>query len=160
MIWGFLVVFLLILIFILWLEFTPVRKIKLKEDNLSEGKPFPKNLKTYKVIAHIHTQFSFDSLGKPEDIKRAMKKNNIDFVFITDHNNDLFKCFEDETMFAGVEINTEGEKGRLLKLGNILPVISHPNNKKVKHYQWKDEYKEGYLYELLNFKDVVTEDRN
>ncbi len=159
MIWVLLLVFLLILVFILWLEFTPVRKITLQEDKILEGKPFPKNLKTYKVIAHIHTQFSFDSLGKPEDIKKAMEKNNIDFVFVTDHNNDLFKCFEDGTMFAGVEMNTEGEKGRLLKLGNILPVISHPNNKKVKHYQWKDEYKNGYLYELINFKDVITEDR-
>ena len=160
MIWGLLITFIfIILAFVLWLEFTPVKKIQLKEKNLLEGKEFPQELNTYKVISHIHTQFSFDSLGKPEDIKKAMEKNNIDFVFITDHNNNYFKYFEDDKVFAGTEINTEGEKGRLLKLGCILPVISHPNNKKVKHYQWKGEYKDGYLYELLNFKDVLTEDR-
>ena len=159
MIWVLVSIILLIIIFILWLEFTPIKKLYLNERNILKGKNFPENLYTYKVIAHIHTQFSFDSLGKPEDIKKAMEKTGIDYVFITDHNNDNFKYFEDGSMFAGIEENTEGEKGRILKLGCKLPVISHPNNKKVKHYQWKGEYKEGYLYELINFKDVLTEDR-
>lgn len=159
MIWVFIVFILTVIVFIIWLEFTPIKKLTLKEKNTLEGKNFPSNLYTYKVITHIHTQFSFDSLGKPEDIKKAMKKNNIDYVFVTDHDNDYFKHFEDDKVFAGIEVNTEGETGRLLKLGGILPVISHPNNKKVKHYRWRDEYEEGYLYELLNFKDVLTENR-
>ena len=156
MIWIAVFIF-LIFLYVAILEFSPVRKLPLKEEKVEEGKRPPESLKVYKAVCHIHTQFSFDSLGKPEDIKKAMEKNNIDFAFITDHNNDDFKYFEDEKMFAGVEENTEN--GRILKLANELPVISHPNNPKVKHYRWTGEFKEGYLYELLNFKDVLTVNR-
>lgn len=108
----------------------------------------------YNVIAHVHTQFSFDSLGKPSDIKKAMEENNIDFVFITDHNNDDYRHFEDSRVFAGVEKNTP--EGRLLLLGGKLPVISHPHNFDFEHYKWKGEFKEGYLYEFIDPKDVIV----
>lgn len=148
-----LLIFILAIYIIFW-EFYPYKILRLKENGLLEDK-FPNvNLKKYKVIAHIHTQFSFDSLGKPSDIKKAMEINNIDFVFVTDHNNDDYKYFEDNKIFAGIEINTEN--GRLLKLGNILPVISHPNNFEFEHYKWKGDFKEGYLYELIDIKDMVV----
>lgn len=148
-----LLIFILVIYIIFW-EFYPYKILRLEENGLLEDK-FPNvNLKKYKVIAHIHTQFSFDSLGKPSDIKKAMEINNIDFVFVTDHNNDDYKYFEDNKIFAGIEINTEN--GRLLKLGNILPVISHPNNFEFEHYKWKGDFKEGYLYELIDIKDMVV----
>ncbi|MEZ0324151.1 MAG: phosphoesterase [Hydrogenothermaceae bacterium] len=106
------------------------------------------------MITHVHTQFSFDSLGKPSDIKKAMEENSIDFVFLTDHNNDDYKYFEDNKIFAGIEKNTP--EGRLLLLGNYLKVISHPNNFDFDHYRWKGEFKTGYLYEFIDPKDVIV----
>ncbi|MCX7759632.1 MAG: PHP domain-containing protein [Hydrogenothermaceae bacterium] len=124
-----------------------------KNDNLNRTINSEK-LYRYKVITHVHTQFSFDSLGKPSDIKKAMEENGIDFVFITDHNNDDYKYFEDEKIFAGVEKNTPD--GRLLLLGNSLEVISHPHNFDFDHYKWQGEFKEGYLYEFIDPKDVIV----
>ncbi|MEJ5172177.1 MAG: phosphoesterase [Hydrogenothermaceae bacterium] len=106
------------------------------------------------MITHIHTQFSFDSLGKPSDIRKAMEENSIDFVFVTDHNNDDYRYFEDDRIFAGVEKNTP--EGRLLLLGNSLEVISHPHNFEFDHYRWKGEFKTGYLYEFIDPKDVIV----
>lgn len=147
------VLFLLIVYVVFW-EFYPYKFLKLEDKNLTTYVKPHQNINKYKVIAHIHTQFSFDSLGKPSDIKKAMEENNIDFVFITDHNNDDYKYFENDRVFAGIEINTES--GRLLKLGNKLPVISHPNNFEFEHYKWKGDFKEGYLYELIDIKDMVV----
>ncbi len=149
-------IFLLLLIFILIFEFRPVKRISLKEENITELEDsFPEvPFEKYKVIAHIHTQFSFDSLGKPSDIKKAMEENNIDFVFVTDHNNMDYKYFEDLKIFAGIEKNTPD--GRMLFLGGELPVISHPHNFEFEHYKWKGEFKKEYLYEAIVPKDAFV----
>lgn len=39
-----------------------------------------------KVVFHIHTRFSHDSLNNPEDIIDNLYKNGIDVAVITDHN--------------------------------------------------------------------------
>lgn len=150
----FYIFLLLLLLIVLYLEFRPLRKIKINEQFLGQVSDFPENIKKYNVIAHIHTQFSFDSLGKPSDIKKAMEENNIDFVFVTDHDNDNYRFFEDERVFAGVEKNTP--EGRLLLLGNELPVISHPNNFEFEHYRWKGEFKPDHLYEIIDIKDGIV----
>ncbi|WP_457640050.1 PHP domain-containing protein [Persephonella sp.] len=149
-------IFLLVLVsIVLYLEFRPFRKLELSENTIEPLKSeFPENIKQYNVIAHIHTQFSFDSLGKPSDIKKAMEENSIDFVFVTDHDNDNYRFFEDGKIFAGVEKNTP--EGRLLLLGNSLPVISHPNNFEFEHYRWKGEFRPDHLYELIDIKDAVV----
>ncbi|SNZ07914.1 hypothetical protein SAMN06265182_1087 [Persephonella hydrogeniphila] len=141
-------------VLLLYLEFRPFRYIKKSEKYLEDGKKFPENIEKYNVIAHIHTQFSFDSLGKPSDIKKAAEENSIDFVFVTDHDNDNYRFFEDNKIFAGIEKNTP--EGRLLLLGNELPVISHPNNFEFEHYRWKGDFRKDYLYELINIKDGVV----
>jgi len=148
----FLIVFLGL---IFYLEFRPFRKISIDENSIKKGNlQLPERIFKYSVIAHIHTQFSFDSLGKPSDIKKAVEENGIDFVFVTDHDNDDYRFFEDEKIFAGIEKNTP--EGRLLLLGNKLPVISHPNNFEFEHYRWKGEFKKEYLYELINIKDGIV----
>ncbi|NPA53984.1 MAG: phosphoesterase, partial [Aquificae bacterium] len=141
------ILFLIVLV-ILFLEYRPSQVFYQKGNikPLVEGSI--ENLKKYKIVAHVHTQFSFDSLGKPSDIKKAVEDNKIDFVFITDHDNEYYKYFEDEKIFAGIELNTQD--GRLLKLGGSLPVISHPNNFEFSHYIWKGEFKKDYLYEFIN----------
>ncbi len=144
----------IVILVILFLEFRPVKTFypfgNIKP--IVEGSPSV--FKKYRIISHVHTQFSFDSLGKPSDIKKAVEENSIDFVFITDHDNDDYKYFEDEKIFAGIEKNTSD--GRLLLLGNQLPVISHPNNFEFQHYIWKGEFRKDYLYELINIKDAVV----
>ena len=144
----------LIFLYILFWEFYPGKKLRLKGKPLNLKQNLPSTIKKYKVIAHLHTQFSFDSLGKPSDIEKAKVDNDIDFVFITDHNNDNYKYFETESVFAGIELNTPD--GRLLRLGNKTPVISHPNNFEFEHYRWKGDFKKGYLYELINIKDIIV----
>lgn len=142
----------LLLIYILYFEYRPFKVLKL--DRIEKN--FFKNINLYKynVISHVHTQFSFDSLGKPSDIKKAMEENNIDFVFITDHDNTDYSFFENDKIFAGIEKNTPD--GRLLLLGNQLPVISHPHNFDFEHYRWKGEFKEGHLYEFIDIKDIIV----
>jgi len=147
-------ILLIVVAVIFFLEFRPFRRVELREWELQEDTPQLKGIHRYNVVAHIHTQFSFDSLGKPSDIKKAMEENNIHFAFITDHDNDNYRFFEDSTTFAGIEKNTPD--GRLLLLGNTLPVISHPNNFEFEHYRWKGDFKEGYLYEIVNIKDGVV----
>lgn len=142
----------IVVIYILYFEFRPFKVLEL--DKVEKKEFLKHNFYTYNVITHIHTQFSFDSLGKPSDIKKAMEINNIDFVFVTDHNNLDYKLFEDDKIFAGIERNSED--GRLLLLGNQLPVISHPHNFDFEHYRWKGPFKEGYLYEFINIKDIVA----
>ena len=139
---------------LLYLEFRPFRSVKIKEDGCKELDRKLEGIKKYNVIAHIHTQFSFDSLGKPSDIKKAVEENSIDFVFVTDHDNDNYSFFEDSQIFAGIEKNTP--EGRLLLLGNTLPVISHPNNFEFEHYRWKGEFRKDYLYEIINIKDGIV----
>ena len=144
-----------ILIFILLLDLRPIKRLSISENKLiQQNKGNPENLNFYNVIIHIHTEFSFDSLGKPLDIKKAMEVNNIDYVFITDHDNTDFKYFATDRISAGIEINTEN--GRVLLLDNKLPVISHPNNFEFEHYRWKGEFNENYLYELVNVKDAIV----
>jgi len=146
----------LTIIFILIFDFRPVKRIRFLEDNILDIKDIniDNKISFFKVIAHVHTQFSFDSLGKPSDIEFAIKHNKIDYVFITDHDNDDFKYFSTDKTSAGIELNTKD--GRLLLLDNKLPVISHPNNFEFEHYRWKGEFKKEYLYELINVKDAIV----
>lgn len=83
-----------------------------------------------------------------------MEENGIDFVFITDHNNDDYRFFEDDRIFPGIEKNTPD--GRLLLLGNEIPVISHPNNFEFEHYRWKGEFRKDHLYEIIDPKDAIV----
>lgn len=143
----------LVLVILVLINFCPVKKLKVAHHVDANISQYPEIFR-YMVIVHVHTQFSFDSLGKPSDIKKAMEENNIDFVFITDHNNDNYRYFENDRVFAGVEKNTSD--GRLLLLGGRLPVISHPHNFDFEHYKWKGEFKQGYLYEFIDLKDVIV----
>ena len=150
--------FFLVLIFIPYLLFYiyPIAFIKnpVRKNSLIT----PPKLFLYSYVFHIHTQFSYDSLGKPEDVKRAARENNIDFVIITDHEVDYFKHFEDERTIVGIERKINDEKGNLLgdliEIGE-LKVISHHFRK----YKWKLPRKREYLFELINLKDSLVENR-
>jgi hypothetical protein len=147
-------IFALFVLFVLYFDLRHIRVLFPTEDVFPSVRTKPEGLNKYNVIIHVHTQFSFDSLGKPSDIKKAKLDNDIDFVFITDHNNDDYKYFEEDGIFAGVEKNTP--EGRVLLIGNELKAISHPNNLEFDHYKWKGEFSNEYLYELINVKDVIV----
>ncbi len=118
----------------------------------------PPSLFVYSFAFHIHTQFSYDSLGKPEDVYRALEEEGIDFAIITDHEVDYFKHFANDKVFVGIEKKINDEKGNLLgdliDLGSVK-VISHHFRK----YRWKLERKKEYLFELINLKDSLVENR-
>ena len=151
-------VLLLILVSVLYILAVflfPFRWIKAKHVNdLPDKIP---NLFVYSYQAHIHTQFSYDSLGKPEDVFSAMEKESIDFALITDHDNDNFKHFCNNKTVAGVErkINSkDGILGDLLEIDK-LRIIAHPFKEK---YRWKLN-KEGYFLEIIDLKDALLEDK-
>ncbi len=109
----------------------------------------------YSYQFHIHTQFSYDSLGKPEDVLKARDDAGIDYVIITDHDVNHFKHFADERTLVGVERKINDDRGRLLgdviELGE-LKVISHHFRK----YRWKLPREKDYLFELINLKDALV----
>ncbi|WP_333784573.1 PHP domain-containing protein [Thermocrinis sp.] len=142
-------------LYILVVFLFPFKWIKAEHVNdLPEKIP---NLFVYSYQVHIHTQFSYDSLGKPEDIFSAMEREGIDFALITDHDNDSFKHFCNNKTIAGVERKINGKDGilgDLLEIGK-LKIIAHPFKEK---YRWKLN-KEGYFLELIDLKDALLEDK-
>ncbi len=147
---------LLFAIYILIAELYPIRFLRVEKINKSNLPDLPP-LYLYSFELHIHTQFSYDSLGKPEDIKRSLKEEDIDFLIVTDHDNDHIKYFADESIIAGKEVKITDEKGRIL--GDILEVgdlkvVAHPFKEK---YKWRLPLPEDYLFELIDLKDALLE---
>ncbi len=143
-------------IYILIAELYPLRFLRVEKINKANLPNLPP-LYLYSFELHIHTQFSYDSLGKPEDIKRASKEEDIDFLIITDHDNDHIKYFADEGIIAGKEVKITDEKGKilgdLLEVGD-LRVVAHPFKEK---YKWRLPLPEDYLFELIDLKDALLE---
>ncbi len=111
----------------------------------------------YSYVLHIHTQFSHDSLGKPEDVMRARDSLRIDYAIVTDHDNDAIGKFADDRLIAGREVKVnDGEgnlKGDLLEVGD-LRIIAHNFRQK---YRWRLERREDYLIELVDLRDALLE---
>jgi hypothetical protein len=154
LLWVFLLIFIVV-----YLEIYPIKVLKPKScPPLEEKNPFPqKGQKSF--IVHVHSCFSYDSLGKPEQIEYSAQKLGIRAVFVTDHDNDLIKFYPSSLIRAGKEFQ-DSQYGRLLTLSlkeKTLYVIAHPNNRKKPQYQWRGNYKPDYLYELIDLKDVITE---
>ena len=151
----FLTVLFLLLIYIVFLELYPIRRIKAKNINLFPSK-LP-SLYLYSFEIHLHSQFSYDSLGKPEDITDSAKLEDIDYVIVTDHDKDHIKYFADHRLIAGVEKKVLGEKGNIL--GDLLlvediRVVAHPFKEK---YRWRMDLPEDYHFELIDLKDALLE---
>ncbi|MCS7197048.1 MAG: PHP domain-containing protein [Aquificaceae bacterium] len=152
----FLLLFLsLFLLYLLLVELYPFRKLKV--ERVSYTIPRLPDLYLYSFQIHVHSQFSYDSLGKPEDIIRSAKEENIDFVVVTDHENDSIKHFAGERLIAGMEKKVLGEGGKVLGdllLVGDLKVVAHPFREK---YQWRLELPEDYLFEIVDLKDALLE---
>ncbi len=136
----------------------PVRVEKISKNFKDLNLLPPSAVFLYSYQFHIHTQFSYDSLGKPEDLFKARDETQIDYVIVTDHEVDHFKHFADDRTIVGVERKINDEKGRLL--GDVievsdLKVISHHFRK----YRWKLPREKNYLFELINLKDALVHKR-
>ncbi len=148
MLWLTLLV--LLALYILYIFLRPVKLIKAESsDHLIE----PPDFFIYSFEAHVHTQFSYDSLGKPEDLRSAMEKQGIDFLIITDHDNDHIKHFCDERMIAGMERKITDHEGKVL--GDVLiagdvRLVAHPFKEK---YRWMLEKDRDLLVEMVDLKD-------
>lgn len=144
-------------ILILWFFLFPVRFIP----SLRKGSPFrtPPPMYVYSFVLHIHTQFSYDSLGKPEDIVEALSSENIDFAIITDHDNSDIGKFPHRSLVPGVERKIYkdgmGLVGDILEAGEVR-VIAHPFREK---YRWKLEKEGNYLLELIDLRDALLESK-
>lgn len=144
-----------LLLYLLFWELYPVKRIKAKALSLVPEK-LP-DLYVYSFEIHLHTQFSYDSLGKPEDVIRSAREEGIDFVITTDHENDHIRHFLEGPLIAGREVKVHDEEGRLagdlLEVGNIR-VVAHPFKDK---YRWRLELPEDYFFELIDLKDALLE---
>lgn len=150
-----LAVLFLLLIYFIFLELYPIRRIKAKSLGLLPYK-LP-SLYLYSFEIHLHSQFSYDSLGKPEDILDFAKTEEIDYVITTDHDNDYIKYFADHRLIAGIERKVLGEGGSILGdllLVDDIRVVAHPFKEK---YRWKMDLPEDYLFELIDLKDALLE---
>ncbi len=149
-------VFLLVLLWVLFFELIYPIGVFEFENCRKKGKPQTENQKSF--VIHVHTCFSYDSLGKPEELEKAANELGISKVFITDHDNDLFKRVSPasrEIFEVGMEYQ-DPNFGRLLKLSDGLFVVAHPNHGKKEEYRWRGKYPENFLYELVDLKDVLV----
>ncbi|RLJ71268.1 hypothetical protein BCF55_1567 [Hydrogenivirga caldilitoris] len=141
----------------LWFFAFPVRFVK----DVSPNAPLmePPDVFVYSYVLHIHTQFSYDSLGKPEDVIRAREEAGIDYVIVTDHGNDHIKNFADDKLIAGKEIKLNDDKGNLqgdlLEIGDLKVIAHHFRGK----YRWKLEKTRDYLFELVDLRDALLENK-
>ncbi|MDQ7083209.1 MAG: hypothetical protein Q9N34_09930 [Aquificota bacterium] len=147
MITALLFVITLVFTLLIWFFLFPVRL--LRNPSVSLEILEPPDVYVYSFVLHIHTQFSHDSLGKPEDIERALDLCGINFAIVTDHENDLVGRFSSDRILAGREVKVR--EGDLLEFGD-LKVIAHPFSEK---YTWKGRKDSGYLLEIVDLKDEV-----
>ncbi len=129
----------------------------------------------FRGIFHVHSYHSHDSKASLEEIRTAAEKANLDFVFVTDHNN--LKAFEEykagtmlrsPLLVFGNEVSTT--EGHLMSLGvyddlppdrdggNLMDwihskggyaAIPHPLGKKSRWLDWSDNRIEAL--EIYNF---------
>jgi len=145
-------IFLLLLVLYFELVY-PFKRLEVKkcQPKTGDGK-----VKQKTFVVHVHTFYSYDSLGKLEEIERAAKRLGIDKVFVTDHNNDRVKVHQNPLIVPGIEYQ-DPIYGRLLKLDNRFTVIAHPNNTRKREYAWRGTFKGDFFYELIDLKDVLYE---
>ncbi len=145
-----------LLVFLVFMSLYPFRLLKSQERKLPEDVP---DVYVYSYQIHLHTQFSYDSLGKPEDLAESMEKEDIDYVLVTDHENDAIKHFCSEGAIAGIErkiTDSEGSiMGDLLEIGSVK-VIAHAFKEK---YRWKLSREKEHLLELINLKDALMDNK-
>ncbi len=147
------VLFLLLIIYIflgIWLFLLPIKFIRANRCETIIDIP---NLYIYSFQFHIHTQFSYDSLGKVEDIKKAKEECEIDFVVVSDHRTKEVAHHVTDDFIVGEERRVE--EGDIIDLEGIK-VIAHPFNPK---YIWKGKVDKGTPLEVINVKDVLKKNK-
>ncbi len=146
-----LLLILLIYIFLgIWLFLLPVKFLRANRCETIIDIP---NIYIYSFQFHIHTQFSYDSLGKLEDIKKAKEECGIDFVVISDHRNkDVAQHVVGDFIVAEEK---RVEEGDIIDLGEVK-VIAHPFNPK---YIWEGKVDKGTPLEVINVKDVLKKNK-
>ncbi len=149
-----LTLFLLLFLLILWFFLFPVKYAG--KASLSDQLVEPPEGFLYSYVLHIHTQFSYDSLGKPEDVIRSRDELGIDYAVVTDHDTDAIRIFADERLLVGkeVKLNEEGElRGNLLEVGDLRIVAHHFRER----YRWRLEKDRDLIFELVNLRDALLE---
>ena len=153
MIMIFLIPLFLIIALLLWFFFSPIKYFNsLRKSDLVL---LPPDFFVYSFVLHIHTQYSFDSLGKPEDVVHAIEDKGIDFAIVTDHDNKEIGKHNHERLIAGREIKINDEEGNLM--GNLLEVgdlkvVAHHFREK---YRWLLPKDEDLFFELIDLRDSL-----
>ncbi len=152
-----LILFVILLLYVAYLILYPFKWVKTHKVKPTYWLP---DFYIYSYQFHIHTQFSYDSLGKPEDVIRSMRLEDIDYAIVTDHDTDAIKQIcHDPKVIVGIEKKITDEKGNIL--GDIisvenLRVVAHPFKEK---YRWKLAKDEDLLVEIINLKDALLENK-
>ncbi len=140
---------------LLWFFIFPIKFIR-RRVNVTKNTEIP-DFYIYSFQLHIHTQFSYDSLGRVEDVLKAKEENSLDFVIISDHRNKDVEKFASNGILVGVEKREHDENG--IFVGDVIEledikVIAHPFNPK---YLWKAHVERGTFFEIIDIKDILKE---
>ena len=150
-----LLLLILLPLLILWFLLFPVRWAR--DARISDKILEPPEGYIYSFVIHVHTQFSYDSLGTPEDVMEARDRHRIDYVLVTDHDNDHIKNFGDGRLIAGKEVKLNDEEGNLLgdllEIGDVKVIAHHFRGK----YRWRLEKRRDYFFELVDLRDSFLE---
>ncbi len=156
MLWLITILILSLMTLILWYFLFPVRYTRAEESKINLTPP---DLYLYSYVFHVHTQFSYDSLGKPEDVISAREESKVDYVIVTDHEVDHISRFADSRILTGVERKLNDEEGNLLgdliEVGDLKVIVHHFKPR----YRWRLERKEDYLFELIDLKDALMKSK-
>lgn len=151
---AFIIIFFIVALTI-WFLLFPVRLTR--GARTTELILYPPDGYVYSFVIHIHTQFSYDSLGTPDDVMKARDRCGIDYAVVTDHDNDYIEAFADERLIAGRELKINDEKGNLLgdilEVGGLRIIAHHMRDK----YRWKLKKNKEYFFELVDLRDSLLE---
>ena len=98
--------------------------------------PKEKKPHLYRGVYHVHSDFSHDSKASLNYISKTAKKAGLDFVVLTDHNNDEAKKHlklpenDEPLLIVGTEISTWYD-GHLVVLGASDPPFSLEHTSKI-----------------------------
>lgn len=111
------------------------------------------------VDLHTHSVYS-DGSKEPSEIIIAAKKNNVDILALTDHDNiegskELIKLKDkDIYLYSGVELTANVPKGRMHILGYNIDLGNINLNKRLK------EMREASIYNIMLYIELLKKDFN
>lgn len=111
------------------------------------------------VDLHTHSVYS-DGSQEPLQVLNEAKKNNVNILAITDHDNIegskelIFQSPKDIYLYSGVELTANVSKGRMHILGYNIDLDNENLNKRLK------DMREASIYNIMLYIELLKKDFN